>query len=74
MSYVAYTIGDRLHVSQGSSSAHTLLDAVKHVAKTGLDVEVVGATGSVVYDLEADTKVDDSDPFFPVIIHTRSKA
>jgi hypothetical protein len=41
-------------------------------ASAGLDFDVIsGKLGKVVYETEADTKVDDADPYYPVIVHTR---
>jgi hypothetical protein len=57
-----------------SSSLSTVLSqAVADAARTGEDSAIVdGAGGHLIYDVECDTKVDDEDVTFPVIVHTRA--
>jgi hypothetical protein len=56
-----------------SSLSAVLSQAVADAARTGEDSTVVdGGTGHLIYDVECDTKVDDEDVTFPVIVHTRA--
>jgi hypothetical protein len=78
MEYAAHSAGggerETFVVSHGRDQSHTLSDAVRYVSSIGEDVRVVSIAGGARSELwfcEADTKVDDGDPWFPVIVHRR---
>ena len=59
---------------KGTSLADVLLEAIDVVAREGGRADVGGLEGGVEYELEADTKVDEADPTFPVIVHVRRRS
>jgi hypothetical protein len=72
MSYSALVNGTTHLIVQGSNEAGALYDAIYHVSRNGEDVQVANGRGETVWFVEADTKVDDLDPTFPVIVHDRA--
>jgi hypothetical protein len=61
----------RMLSSAPTEIGSALYAAVVISAATGIDTEVAAAYGSqaVLFRCEADTKVDEADSFFPVIVH-----
>jgi hypothetical protein len=51
-----------------------LLGAIQMVADTGHDARVYGGAGDCYWHCEPDTKVDEEDRYFPVIVHYRGPA
>lgn len=48
-----------------------LCEGIKRVAQDGLTRGVVNSSLDVIWELEADTKVDDEELVYPVIVHMR---
>lgn len=76
MSYAARTTSSsRRLVSQSSSQGAVVLDSLDWVSRTGEDVCVTDVdSGDEVWFFEADTKVEETDPVFPVIAHGNAAA
>ncbi len=69
-----YIVRDAVNqdVIDAGPEAYALLVAVKNVAKNGRDL-TIQASGDpkhveVLWYVEADTKVEDTDPYYPVIV------
>lgn len=64
----------QVRYSDDDSEAAALLQVVMLCARTGIAGSAFdAAAGEVRWRVEADTKVDEFDPFFPVVVHFRGE-